>query len=137
MSSRISPRLPSISPKPIGRCGWTQNTRLLLTALFIDSLPRSQTTALAFLGALLAAGLGKNPHGDDEKDGGEQHELVEFRPDRRAAPEREPERHQDHDGGHGPFDIGRHGDALSLPNWPRPAWRRPLRAPSAGRASGP
>src|ERR1700676_5820838 len=98
MSSRISPRLPSASPNPIGRCGWTQNTRLLLTALFIDSLPRSQTTALAFLrAALLAAGLGKNPHGDDKKDGGEQHEFVEFRTDRRAAPERHRERHQDAD----------------------------------------
>src|SRR5579864_7125918 len=110
MSSRMSPRLPSASPKPSGRCGWTQNTRLLLTALFIDSLPRfsasrprlqpamsawrrrsqrlSSTDSLS-CPALLAAGLGKNPHGDDEKDGGEQHEFVEFRPDRRAAPERE------------------------------------------------
>src|SRR5271155_1628754 len=39
MSSRTSPRLPRLSPKPCGRCGATQNTRLLLTTLFIDFHP--------------------------------------------------------------------------------------------------
>jgi hypothetical protein len=47
--------------------------------------------------ALLAAGLGKNPHGDDKKDGSKQHEFFEFRPDWRTAPKGEPERHQDHE----------------------------------------
>ena len=85
--------------------------------------------------AFLAARFREDPHRDDEERGSEEDKVVKVRLDRRAAPQRKPERHRDDHRGNGRFHIGRHGEPPCAFNGRRPAPPRLLPVPSACRAN--
>jgi hypothetical protein len=94
------------------------NARVRRLMFARDQLSRRRTFARRrrqlFRRSLLATGFRKNPHGDDEERGGEQHEAGKIRSHRRAAPKREPERHENDDNRDSRFDVGWHGAAPYL-----------------------